>query len=371
MRLAVALIAFYESRGLLAEGRAVLERALARRPQGSALRLTALLGAGRMAYRQNDFRVAQTRVAECLPLVEEAGDRQQRLQVLQLLGIVTHAAGDYPSARVHLQGALALARELNDVHLHARLQSNLGLVASDAGDFTTAHARFDAALAVAAEHGLTGDAGIVLHCAAHTARRQGDAEEARARHIASLALFVEIGSRQAIAESLAGLAMFAACWAQPAQAAQLLGASATQFEAAAGGLAPSYQAEHAATVSRVRAALGEQRYAREWAAGAALSLDEAVAAAWAMSEEPVTLQRSPTQRQRLATEVPIGPPLSPREREVLRLLASGATNKEMPRALGLSVRTVEHHVLNLYAKIGARGRADATAYALRHALVSF
>jgi DNA-binding NarL/FixJ family response regulator len=52
--------------------------------------------------------------------------------------------------------------------------------------------------------------------------------------------------------------------------------------------------------------------------------------------------------------------------DVLRLVASGHSNKEIAADLALSVRTVERHITNLYAKIGARGKADATAYAIRH-----
>ena len=46
--------------------------------------------------------------------------------------------------------------------------------------------------------------------------------------------------------------------------------------------------------------------------------------------------------------------LSPREIEVLQLLASGRNNREIAETLFLSVRTVERHITNLYAKIGAR-----------------
>jgi DNA-binding CsgD family transcriptional regulator len=60
--------------------------------------------------------------------------------------------------------------------------------------------------------------------------------------------------------------------------------------------------------------------------------------------------------------------LSAREVEVLRLLAAGNTNRQIAAALVVSVATAERHIANIYAKIGARGRADATAYALRHGL---
>ncbi len=65
---------------------------------------------------------------------------------------------------------------------------------------------------------------------------------------------------------------------------------------------------------------------------------------------------------------PPGPPgagITGRELDVLRLLAAGESNAEIARQLGISVHTVERHVSNLYRKIGARGRADATAFALR------
>jgi DNA-binding CsgD family transcriptional regulator/pimeloyl-ACP methyl ester carboxylesterase len=60
--------------------------------------------------------------------------------------------------------------------------------------------------------------------------------------------------------------------------------------------------------------------------------------------------------------------LSHRELEVLRLVAAGESNAQIARRLGLSIHTVERHVANLYRKISARGRADATAYALRNGL---
>ena len=64
---------------------------------------------------------------------------------------------------------------------------------------------------------------------------------------------------------------------------------------------------------------------------------------------------------------PVGT-LSRREIEVLRLIAAGESNAQIARRLGISAYTIERHVVNIYRKIEARGRADATAYALRHGL---
>ena len=59
-------------------------------------------------------------------------------------------------------------------------------------------------------------------------------------------------------------------------------------------------------------------------------------------------------------------PLSPRELDVLRLAADGRTNEEIAEALTLSIRTVERHLSNVYAKLGVGGRAARAAAATRY-----
>jgi DNA-binding CsgD family transcriptional regulator len=58
--------------------------------------------------------------------------------------------------------------------------------------------------------------------------------------------------------------------------------------------------------------------------------------------------------------------LTPRETEILALIARGRSSADVSRELSLSIRTVGRHITNIYAKIGARTRADATAYAIRN-----
>ena len=73
------------------------------------------------------------------------------------------------------------------------------------------------------------------------------------------------------------------------------------------------------------------------------------------------------ERAHLVRAYPDG--LTAREVEVLRRLTAGKTNNEIAEELYVSVRTVERHIANVYAKIGSRGRANATAYALTRGLV--
>ncbi len=63
------------------------------------------------------------------------------------------------------------------------------------------------------------------------------------------------------------------------------------------------------------------------------------------------------------------PGLTPREMEVLRLLALGLDNEEIARKLTLTMRTVQNHVSTIYSKLEVDSRAEAILYAIRHGWV--
>ena len=62
-------------------------------------------------------------------------------------------------------------------------------------------------------------------------------------------------------------------------------------------------------------------------------------------------------------------PLTPREREVVKLVAEGLTSKQIAQTLVISEKTVERHRANILEKLGMRDRVDLTRYAIRHGLI--
>jgi len=90
--------------------------------------------------------------------------------------------------------------------------------------------------------------------------------------------------------------------------------------------------------------------------------------------DPAVQQRLLSAAVRAPAAVPAGPApgdddLTPREAEVLRLIAAGKSNREIARALFVSEATVKTHVNRIFAKTGSRDRDQAVHYAYQHGYV--
>ena len=368
LRLARSLSIFWLFHGPFEEGRAWLEQALAR--DGNAaplLRRDALFGLGLLAVAQGDAARAESCFGECLAMSQAHGDPAGVAFGWIGFGVVAMQRGRFDQATTHLEEALAGARRLEDRVL-ASFSAGLalmylGALAYAQGALPLATSRFEAALREQRAIDDRWGTGVSLVRLGYAARDRGDTANAVALFGEGLALFAELGDRRMIALALDGVAGLANAWEQPERAARLFGTAAALREASGLPVDPAYRAAHARDVAAARAALGEDAFAAGWATGAGLSLPVAVAEATAIAP--------PAQ-----DTVPTSPPLNqadllgltPREREVLRLLAQGLSDREIAAALSISQRTAGNHVQHVMEKINVESRTAAAVFAVRHDL---
>ena len=84
--------------------------------------------------------------------------------------------------------------------------------------------------------------------------------------------------------------------------------------------------------------------------------------------DALMLSSAPVGTMQTDFQTPSTPELTEREREILQLLATGASNKEIASRLFISANTVKVHLRNIFAKIGAASRTEAAVYAIREGI---
>ncbi|HET8629014.1 MAG TPA: AAA family ATPase [Thermomicrobiales bacterium] len=296
----------------------------------------------------------------------------RRLVAATVLGPLARAQGNADSAnavvRVGLPDGPATAPGGARFFVALALQRLAAALALDDGDLAAARAWLDAHDRwLAWGESLLGRAeGDLLWATYHRARGDPD----RARQAAERALTYATEPRQ----PLALLAAHRLVGELAAEGGDHAGAAAHLAEAlalAGACVAPYERALTLLALAGLRAAAGDTAGARE-------AIDEARAVCDPLGAAPA-LARVDALATRLPAAAPVpsaAPPAIPyparltaREVEILRLVAAGRSNREIAADLALSARTVERHVANIYYKIGAHNKADATAFAFRHHLV--
>jgi DNA-binding CsgD family transcriptional regulator len=120
-------------------------------------------------------------------------------------------------------------------------------------------------------------------------------------------------------------------------------------------------------VETVRTQLGDQQFLEAWNEGQIMSLDQLL-----LLSDPLLSsaqqEATATSGQKVAAPVELDV-LTPRELEVLRLLAQGLTSGQIAQQLTITVLTVNSHVRSIYSKLGIASRSAATRYALEQKLV--
>jgi non-specific serine/threonine protein kinase len=371
LRIGGALRQFWRIRGHLTEGRDVLDRALATGAPAGTARAKALVAAAEVWYLQGNYQASAS-------LAEEARSHYQRLadgagEAAALRGIGHSLIGlgqessppdqdRFSEAGALFEDALRQRHGIGDPHGIALAVFDLGYLALIQNDIARAAVSFAEALPLFEMSGDRRGAAFALSNLAWVAVRQGDDPRAAPQFGRALVVFRELADREATAHLLEGIAWLIQRSGRAETAARLLGAAAGLRAADGIRLALLHREGHDPAAAETRAALGDAAFAAAWAAGAALPVEEAVAEALAAIGEP----DSPAQVEPDDSALAIR--LTPRERDVLRLLAEGRSDREIGTALSLSTRTVGWHVSHLLAKLGVESRTAAAAYALRHGL---
>ncbi len=405
-RLTSALLRYWEARGRLTEGRGWHERALALGGEPGAARARALSTAATLARRQGDLDRAESFYQDSLAiyralddhpsigsalnnlgvialqrgdfagaadLYEQAlsafraqDDKPRTAAVLNNLGMVARRRQDFPRATSLYQEALDLHRTLGDQRGMGLALNNLGVLAYDQGDVARAAALYDEALAVFRALDDRLNTALALYNLAEAVRDQGDLPRSASLFAESLTTRAEQGDRTGIAECLAGLASLAARARLGERGVRLVAAADALRTALGSSLASSQRDQQDRLLADLRRGLAADAFATAWETGAALTLPDAVTLGAESAAELATAPSSPGPVTEPAAVAEVG--LTKREREVLRLIVEGQSDKEIGEALFISHRTAMTHVLNILNKLGVNSRTAAAAWAIRNGL---
>jgi DNA-binding CsgD family transcriptional regulator len=194
---------------------------------------------------------------------------------------------------------------------------------------------------------------VALLARAHVAIAQGEVEQAERDAYEALTLAAHNHGYLRLPDILECVASLAVERGEHAAAARLLGAADAMRLRNGSVRFKVFDDMFGAAVAASREALGDNGFEETWTSGAGLSAEEAIAYA----------QRGRGERKR--------PPsgwesLTPTERDVVRLVSEGLTNKDIAARLFISPRTVQTHLTHVYTKLGLTSRVQLVQEAARH-----
>ena len=165
--------------------------------------------------------------------------------------------------------------------------------------------------------------------------------------------------------ALLGLALAAGADGDPAVAATLHGAADEHYEQAGRAFEAIETGLRDRDHAHLRATLGDAAFEAAYRHGRTLSQADGIALATAAGPDPGAASTVTVPAAGQATADGSAGPLSEREREIVALLAGGATDAQIAERLFLSVNTVRSHLERIRDKTGARRRTELVRYAIQ------
>jgi non-specific serine/threonine protein kinase len=187
----------------------------------------------------------------------------------------------------------------------------------------------------------------------------GEMERAKTLGAEAIRLSREVGNRVSMANGVEVTAWVCSATGRLELAAQLIGGVDTLWAAIKASLYPHLVSQHESVVAELRSSLGQRRYGDLVASGSRLGTEELIRLS--LGEEAVGVKE---QASRTRSD------LTRRESEVARLVAEGASNKEIATRLFISVRTAETHVEHILTKLGFTSRVQIATWMMDDARTS-
>jgi predicted ATPase/DNA-binding CsgD family transcriptional regulator len=310
-----------------------------------------------VALLRGDLAAARSAVDECISGVHGAEGKGGSDQMVEpatrwLTGWIQLADGDSAQARKTLSSAVDVVRSsplsrYASLPLVVMAEAQLALGAVD-----NAQASLEEATDLARSGALTWVLGRACLVSAKLRARQGDLPQAESRTHEAVSLAREAGDQLGLVDGLELLARLAAEHGAHWEAVRLWAAADTVRNELGYRLATHRTANEAA-LARTRESISPDDFARAWAEGAKLSLEEAVAFA----------ARGRGERKRPATG---WASLTPSELEVARLVGEHLSNPEIAARLFVSRATVKTHLVHIFTKLGIDSRSQLAAEAVKH-----
>ena len=316
-------------------------------------------------FEHGDLPAALAQIDEAVGLARSAGDPRLIGYVLGHRAVFKSEAGDLETAFTDQQEILTLARVTGDNYRLAITLGNLGVDELAAGELRAARAHLQEASILADNLGYQ-------HLSDGLRENMGfvdliDAEPRNARR-----LFIDIldtaritGVKSYVHGALLGLALAAGADGDPTVAATLHGVADEQYEQVGRAFAAIEVGLRDRDQARLRATLGDAAFEAAYARGRSLSQADGIAMAVGTAEPDPGMTSAVTAPAAPATAGSSAGPLSEREREIVALLAGGATDAQIGERLFLSVNTVRSHLERIRDKTGARRRTELVRYALQ------
>jgi DNA-binding CsgD family transcriptional regulator len=298
-------------------------------------------------------------VDEALALAQAAGDEWNEGYALGTKAAVAAHLGKLREAHQLATASVAVMRRIDQEWGAARALLGLGDLARLRGHPGDAHSRYVEALASLREIGARPEIARCLAGLGRVAMELGSIEQARRHLTRSLRLSQATGARIGVARGLEAFAALAGHENRPELAVQLAAAATALRETAGLPTMPGARTEAYLAPAR---RLGDAAVARLWARGLALGPEAAVALALSLEAlEAPAVELNAVEAYEVATAPPSS--LTPRERQIAAMLASGRSNKAIAAELSISPTTVARHVANILAKLGFTSRTQIAAWA--------